>query len=136
MTKKKEAVWYQHYLESPEPEKTTVTETAQPTESATNSQEVEGLLKRAENGNAVAQFKLGVLYTKGEAVKRDLTQAADWYRKAAEQGHKNAQFKLGRFYENGKGVEIDLTQAENWYRKAAEQGHKNAQKRLELLSNQ
>ncbi len=129
-------VWYQHYLEKPEPEKTTVTETAQPTESSTHSQLLDRLLKRAENGNAVAQFKLGVLYTKGEEVGRDLTQAADWYRKAAEQGHKNAQFKLGRFYEKGRGVEADLIQAEHWYQKAAEQGHKNAKKRLELLSNQ
>ncbi|MEK8016860.1 MAG: tetratricopeptide repeat protein [Candidatus Parabeggiatoa sp.] len=129
-------VWYQHYLENPEPEKTTVTETAQPTETGKNTQQLEKFLKRAEKGNAVAQFKLGVLYTKGEEVERDLTQAAEWYRKAAEQGHKNAQFKLGRFYEKGKGLEADLTQAEHWYQKAAEQGHKNAQKSLELLSKQ
>jgi uncharacterized protein len=128
-------VWYQHYLENSEAEKTTVSETAEVTEEASN-QKLEQLMKRAEQGNAGAQFKLGVLYNKGEEVQRDLTQAAEWYRKAAEQGHAKAQFRLGRAFEKGKGVDLDLTQAQEWYAKAAEQGHKNAQKRLDLLSNE
>jgi len=42
---------------------------------------------RAELGVAPAQFSLGLMYTNGEGVTKDLTQAIAWYRKAAEQGY-------------------------------------------------
>ena len=40
----------------------------------------------AEQGNAVAQFNLGVLYANGQGVRQDYQEAAKWYRKAVEQG--------------------------------------------------
>ncbi|MFW9297617.1 tetratricopeptide repeat protein, partial [Glaesserella parasuis] len=40
----------------------------------------------AEQGDAVAQFNLGVMYDKGRGVNQDYHQAAKWYQKAAEQG--------------------------------------------------
>ena len=50
--------------------------------------------KAAEQGDANAQYNLGVCYEKGEGVKKDLSQAVQWYRKAAEQGMPGAQSKL------------------------------------------
>ena len=50
--------------------------------------------ERAEEGNATAQFDLGVRYADGEGVPKDSVQAAAWFRKAAEQGHQGAQAKL------------------------------------------
>ena len=46
--------------------------------------------KAAEQGNAIAQFNLGVMYSNGEGVKRDQTEAAKWYRLAAAQGNVSA----------------------------------------------
>ncbi|MGD8498767.1 MAG: SEL1-like repeat protein [Chromatiales bacterium] len=50
--------------------------------------------KLAEQGNPVAQFKLGEMYEQGLAVDRDLDVAKSWYQKAAAQGHEPAQQRL------------------------------------------
>ncbi|WP_309295377.1 tetratricopeptide repeat protein, partial [Aeromonas caviae] len=63
------------------------------------------------------------MYTKGQGVAQDNSQAMAWYRKAAEQGHAQAQYFLGWMYTNGLGVVQDDWQALSWIRKAAEQGH-------------
>ncbi len=84
----------------------------------------------AEQGDADAQFNLGVCLENGMAEDKKL--AAEWYRKAAEQGHASAQFKLGICLENGAGVTEDKKAAVEWYRKAAEQGHADAQFNLGL----
>jgi len=68
-----------------------------------------------------------MMYTLGDDVPQDYTQAAAWYRKAAEQGVAGAQFKLGLSYKDGRGVPQDDAQAAFWYRKAAEQGYAEAQ---------
>jgi TPR repeat protein len=77
---------------------------------------------RAEQGDAAAQFNLGVMYAKGQGVAQDYAEAATWYRKAAEQGYAPAQCKLGTMYSQGHGVTQDYAEAMKWYRKAAEQG--------------
>ena len=77
--------------------------------------------KAAEQGNAVAQTKLGLMFTMGEGVPEDYTEAASWFRKAAEQGHAFAQYNLGVMYANGDGVPEDDAEAVRWFRKAAEQ---------------
>jgi TPR repeat protein len=76
----------------------------------------------AEQGNARAQYNLGVMHQKGEGVTQDYQEAVKWYRLAAEQGNASAQFTLGYMYDNGEGVAEDNMQAVKWYRKAAEQG--------------
>ena len=96
----------------------------------TPSEEVSKYIKAAEQGDADAQFNLGVMYDKGQEVAQDYSQAADWYRKAAEQGNANAQYNLGVMYLNGQGVPKDDSQAANWFRKAAEQGSANSQYNL------
>ena len=52
----------------------------------------------AEQGDANAQYNLGVMYRNGEGVPEDDRQAAFWYRKAAEQGDASAQNNLGLMY--------------------------------------
>jgi len=80
-----------------------------------------------EQGDAMAQYNLGLMYDNGEGVPEDHTEAVKWYRKAAEQGLAKAQFNLGLMYDNGRGVPEDHTEAVKWYRKAAEQGLAEAQ---------
>ena len=79
-------------------------------------------LPLAEQGDAKAQFNLGVMYGDGLGVKQDYFEEVNWYRKAAEQGHAKAQFNLGVMYANGRGVKQDDVEAVKWYRQAAEQG--------------
>ena len=94
----------------------------------------------AEQGDADAQYNLGVMYGHGKGVPQDFAEAAVWYRKAAEQGHAKAQYNLakaqynlGIMYDLGKGVPQDFAEAVAWYRKAAEQGLANAQYNLGVM---
>ena len=86
----------------------------------------------AEQGDASAQFNLGVMYKKGRGVTQDYAQAVKWYRLAAEQRDAVAQTILGFMYEKGQGVTQDYAQAVKWYRLAAEQGYAAAQNSLGL----
>ena len=76
----------------------------------------------ANDGNATAQFNLGVMYLTGRGVQQDNSAAALWFRKAAEQGYALAQTNLGVLYRDGQGVAQDETEAVMWFRKAADQG--------------
>ncbi len=87
----------------------------------------------AEQGNAKAQFFLGVMYDKGQGVPQDYAKAAKWYSKAAEQGLAKAQLYLGYMYKQGQGVPQDYAEALQWYRKAAEQGDAQAQTNLGVM---
>ena len=73
----------------------------------------------AEQGDATAQFNLGVMYAKGEGVPQDDAEAVQWYRLAAEQGHAEAQGTLGAMYMNGQGVPQDDETAHVWLNVAA-----------------
>jgi TPR repeat protein len=73
----------------------------------------------AEQGDAVAQNYLGLMYERGQGVPQNYVQAVSWYRKAAEQGDALAQFDLGFMYSNGQGVPPDYVQAHMWFNLAA-----------------
>ncbi|MEX0815303.1 MAG: peptidoglycan-binding protein, partial [Dongiaceae bacterium] len=76
-------------------------------------------LPLAQQGDAAAQFNLGVMYDTGKGVPQDYAEAVRWYRRAAEQGHAAAMNYLGFMYEYGRGVPTDLVQAYAWYSLAA-----------------
>ena len=65
------------------------------------------LRKPTDQGYAVAQTTLGVMYENGYGVPQDYAQAVAWYRKAADQGLAVAQVNLGVMYKNGHGVPQD-----------------------------
>jgi TPR repeat protein len=83
--------------------------------------------KAATQGNADAQFNLGVAYEYGQGGQQDYVRACEWYEKAATQGNADAQFKLGVLYESGHGVKQNYAKAREWYKKAAAQGVAQAQ---------
>ena len=85
---------------------------------------------KAENGDASAQFFVGVAYEGGSTNKPNAAKAVEWYRKAAEQGHPGAQAFLGWALQNGLGTEKNLAEAVSWYRKAAKQGNPEGQLNL------
>ncbi len=89
----------------------------------------------AKQGNAEAQFNLGLMYYNGQGLPQDYVQALQWYRKAAEQGYAKAQHNLGFMYYNGEGVPQDDAEAVEWWRKAAEQGYAKAKYNLGVMYN-
>lgn len=89
--------------------------------------------QQAENGDAQAEYIMGVLHENGRGVKADPAAAAEWYRKAALQGHGRAQTNLGALYQRGKGVTRDREKALHWYHLAAKQGLSKAQYNLGLM---
>lgn len=84
----------------------------------------------AEQGNAVAQYNLGLAYIHGQGVPQDYKEAAKWARLAAEQGFAPAQSILGAYYREGLGVQQDYKESVKWFRMAAEQGFAAAQSDL------
>jgi TPR repeat protein len=84
----------------------------------------------AEQGDATAQYKLGVMHNFGQGVRLNYHEAMRWYRKAAEQGHHDAQHMVGAMYANGEGVWRDYAEAAKWFRLAADQGLARAQYEL------
>src|SRR5271165_2127439 len=79
-------------------------------------------LPLAEQGDAEAQYNLGVMYRDGDGVPQDDKEAVRWFRLAAEQGLANGQFNLGYMYGTGHGVPQDDKEAVRWCRLAAEAG--------------
>ncbi len=82
---------------------------------------------KADQGDAEAQFGLGLKYGCGDGVVQDFSQAAAWYRRAAAQDHPLAQFNLATMYAEGQGVAQDDAEAGRWMRRAAELGDAGAQ---------
>ena len=100
---------------------------AAPTQPET-APDVPQLLTLAAQGNAVAQFNLGVLHDVGRGVAQDFVQAVTWYRLAAAQGHAGAQFNLGGMYFEGLGVAQDYVRAYQWFTLAGVAGYAGAVK--------
>jgi TPR repeat protein len=91
----------------------------------------------AENGQATAQYQLGLLYKQGKGgVFQDDALAIHWLRRAAEQGVVEAQNELGVFYQaNPNHPQPDSqadAQAVEWFQNAATQDYAEAQYRLGL----
>ena len=83
----------------------------------------------AEQGNAVAQYNVALLYRYGKGRPVDHESAADWCLKAANEGLAPAQYEMARMYEAGEGVEKSAIDAHKWYSLAAEQRFEDAKKR-------
>ena len=84
----------------------------------------------AEQGDADAQNKLGVMFDLGEGTEKNDVEAIGWYKKSAEQGYAKAQYNLAQMYRLGKGLPKDLGKATAWYQKSADQGYAPAQTAL------
>ncbi|MEO5334186.1 MAG: sel1 repeat family protein [Magnetococcus sp. YQC-5] len=101
------------------------------------AQDIDAVRKAAEQGQAHAQFQLGLMYDRGVGVPQNHQEAAKWFlkaaermdaddkksqevnvdtlRKKAEDGDMNAQKQLGWMFLHGKGVQKDYMEANKWY---------------------
>lgn len=60
--------------------------------------------KAAEQGEADAQYRLGIMYADGDGLPQDTAQALEWLRKAGEQGVAEAWYRLSVMYNTGLGL--------------------------------
>ena len=88
----------------------------------------------AEQGNASAQYNLGLMYDKGHGVPQDYKTAVKWYTLAAERGDADSQTNLGVMYAKGQGVPQDYVLAHMWYNLAAAQGNEIAADNRDLTA--
>src|SRR5690242_6465122 len=80
----------------------------------------EELRPLAEEGDADAQFLMGMKYAAGQDLEQNEFEAANWYRMAAEQGHAQAQNNLGMMHYNGQGIPQSYSEAAHWLQLAAD----------------
>ena len=78
----------------------------------------------ADQGDADAQFNLGLMYDNGQGVPQDYAEAFKLYRLAAEKGFAAAQTNIGFMYDKGQGVLQNNVIAHMWYNLGAANGHK------------
>ena len=90
----------------------------------------------AKQGNADAQYNLGVMYNEGKGVPQDDKTAVMWHRLAAEQGYADAQGNLGAMYAMGKGVIQDNVYAHMWLNFAASSGKENASNNRDIVAKE
>jgi TPR repeat protein len=100
-----------------------------------NNDAIGRIRKTAEEGNALAQVNLGLMYESGQGVSKDFTQALRWYFRAAEQENTEAIALIIKAAEQGNAdamgwisnaADHGSVAAITWFNKAAEQGNGNA----------
>lgn len=90
-------------------------------------------LKQAEAGHRKAQYRLGMMYLRGEGVERNHELGMRWLHTAAKRGDSEAQYQLGIIYRDGSGVNKNEDEAMKWLQKSADWGDKAAIRDLNAL---
>ena len=85
-------------------------------------------------GDRLAMHEIGVRYSEGRGMDRDMQEAARWFARAAERGFAPSQYSLGSLYEKGLGVSRDVGKAKALYRDAAEKGNARAMHNLAVVN--
>jgi TPR repeat protein len=80
----------------------------------------------AEQGDARAQNRLGVMHAEGWLTLKDSTKAVAWYRRAAAQGNVAAEANLAFMLAWGNGVPQDYGEAYVWATLAEAAGNRRA----------
>ena len=91
------------------------------------------LERAAQNGEAVAAYRLGTLYEHGQGVPADPSRAAMWYVVAAKAGNRRAMHNLALAYAEGVGVPKNPSLAAQWFARAASLGLADSQFNLGVL---
>ncbi len=91
------------------------------------------LTQAAEKGQAVAQYRLGTLYERGQGVTADPVKAVHWYELSANQGNRKAMHNLAVSYAGGAGGKKNMSEAARWFAKAATLGLADSQFNLAVL---
>lgn len=93
--------------------------------------------KQAEEGDAEAQNKLGLMYLDGFSdISRDDAKAFEWFQKSSAQGELDARLNVGLMYLHGRGVGKNHDMAARLIYSAAKDGNATAQYNYGLLCEQ
>lgn len=106
-------------------------------EAGSSPKAIEVLVKLANEGNPLAQFRLGGLYYHGHGVTEDENMAIYWWKKSAANGNAEAMYQIAHAYLFGntaaRSVADPDREAAIWYFQAASAGHAEAAYTLGLL---
>ena len=83
---------------------------------AVEEQTLEELRVKAEQGDAEAQYIVGLMHAYGTGTPQNDVEAVLWFRLAVNQGHAGAQYNLGVLYNFGEGVPRDYVEAARLFR--------------------
>src|SRR6267143_4239075 len=92
-----------------------------------------GLLAKAAETNAEAQYQLGLMMADGTGGAKDDVGARNLFEKAAAQNHAGALERMGAFAQEGRGGPKDSTAAKAYYQRAAALGDEDAKKALKRI---
>lgn len=84
------------------------------------------ILPLAQKGDREAQVNLGILYYKGQGVKKDLAKAYWWLNEAAERGNVKALNNLGLFFLKGYAVAKNIPHSIKLFEYSAQLGSQEA----------
>ena len=96
--------------------------------------DMKNILAGALNGNADAQYNLGIMFASGLGVIQDYNEAVKWFRLSSSQGNAQAQEIYGLMYASGRGVTQDYVRAHMWLNISASSGYKNAEANLDIVA--
>ena len=88
----------------------------------------------ARRGESHALHNIGVCYSNGIGLRKNMPTAYRYFSRASELGHVEAQFKVGWCLLYGKGVHSNPETAKKWLKLAAFHGHTEAAKLLSVKS--
>ena len=86
---------------------------------AAETESIDDLRTRAENGEAAAQLALAIAFRDGKGVAKDPAAAMSWGHRAADQGHAEALDFVGFAYLRGAMVERNTVVALGYFQSAA-----------------
>ena len=92
-----------------------------------------GLLQKAAETNAEAQYQLGLMLAEGKGGPQDDAGARALFEKAAAQNHPGALMQMGVFAQEGRGGPKDKEAAKGYYERAAALGDADAKAALDRL---
>jgi len=91
---------------------------------------IRNLLPLAVEGNAEAQFQIGLMYYKGDGLPKDRCVAVSWLEKAARQAHARAAMFMAFYFSLGGPVKRDDELAYRWASLAHKLGHAQGESQM------
>lgn len=85
----------------------------------------------ADEGQAKAQYNVGLMYNLGQGVPQNYPEALKWFNRSAEKGDAQAMYGLATMFGRGEGVPQNYVQAHMWYNLAASRFPADQQARRE-----